>query len=275
MTINIGLKYDKGALLLADGRVISGTEIVKENECKLYKICENASVAYAGDASGNNQISTLVYAAKICENYFKQLIKKKNTKKLPLLERADIRIVSFTKGIDEGPKNMTLEELLVDWSGEEIIPEETFRIYKSDLHKKQILLDIGSIGKQFGKFVTGETSGIIAGMDIKGPRIIQTYTDGFCDERAWTAQGAGGDIVKTYLEDNYKQTSNFNQALELAIFCGIKSALKELSVNQNFMAVNITTKNEKVVSELVPKKTIEEITKIYSKRTGIFKPLSK
>ena len=273
MTINIGLTYDKGVILLADGRVVVDDEIDSENFCKIFKISNNASVALNGDLDMKYNIADLMFQAKICEKKFKKLSKEKfggESKKIRLLKMADLKITPNTD-LDDSPEEVGLEKIITNFDGEEMLFQETFRIYG---RKNEILFDVKSIGMQYNQFVQGECNGVVAGIDIHGPRVIEVSLR-CVEEMPWATGGIGASVVKTYLKDYFEEISGLNQTLELAIFCGVRSAQNYTSINTNFNVINIQEQNGKIVTRKVHKKRIEKITKFYSNKKGSFKPISK
>lgn len=281
MTINIGLTYDNGVLLLADGRVSEGLKIESENYFKLAKICNNASATIAGTPVNSRYLENLAVSVETCKKYFHEMrenLRKENTKNAKLLlNRADIRITP-DMGPEDPPENMTLEEVLTNLKGEEIFAANVFRIYKD---KNETFFNVKSAAEQFCNFTDEEVGGIVGGIDLKGPRIFEIEEGKSCIEQdRWSTIGTGFTLVETYLRDHYKNNFTFDQSLELAIFCGVKAAINYTTVNTNFDIVNIYEKNRKIISQCNRQnkglqKKVDKITKFYSNKKGSFEPISK
>lgn len=277
-TLNEGIIYNKGVILLADSLVT----FEDEKYCSIQKIvslAENLGMAAAGSlGQAQHDSQTLQNIIKSAEDSYSPLIEKEEKKVMEKIKKSKIKkdgnedlrltkqqkekIFSYPEAylISEADDTRLDPNISYDLSGTKKYPLNSLVVQCDGLQHFFETRSVATYMRQImGPTRDKVSSYILAGYDKSGPSLFEIYSDGgIIEKRDYATNGSGYLEAKVRLNDYYQKDLSRNDALKLAVFVGLKVSEEVCSINDSFQIL-VIEKDEKIKSSMLKKEEIEDL----------------
>lgn len=300
-TINIGILFDKGAILLADSQASAGTKYVGDVQ-KIFHLADNVLMSISGDmgfaqktmrAMQTDIIRLLAYYDQAIKNHEAATIKEMeeciNKGEKAKEEKQKGKEIKSLKAMSKEAKKLLFSKeefylsLIKDtlYNNPDIKRELDGSIknkegaYVMQKFGLNLAFEVGSVASQVAKRIDSSKplTGIIAGYDKQGPKLFEVYANGaFIQRDKYSVAGSGATDAAGPLGEFYREKMPKEEALMLTVYSGLRAAEKDIGVNDTFQIALVELNEEGIITPSLLKS--EEIEALKGKAKAAKQKLS-
>lgn len=299
-TINIGVLYKTGVIILTDSQVSAGNKNVGDIR-KIYQLTDNTIMSISGDLGFAQKTMIAVQSDLLrVTAYYEQAVRDREKETIEEMKKS---INRENKTEEDFKKEKDIERLMsMTPEGKRLIfskPEVYLQLVdnvlyvNSDVKKEldgkvkykdgsyvlqrmdpNLLFEVGSVTAQVAKKVEESTktlTGLVAGYDKNGPRLFEIYSNGaFIEKDKFAAMGSGLTEARSVLKEYYCNDITKDTALLLAVYSGLRAAEEDVGVNENFqIGIVEMSENSKIATCLLDKNEVDSLKERAKKSVAI------